>query len=61
MLYTFEMTEAALNRVDEYLAEQWQKDCRQRILGVQHRITDDLLFVTVECDPKTAVWLELLI
>ena len=61
MLYTFELTESALARIDEYLTRRWDHDCREYILGVQHRLTDDLVFVMIECDEKTATWVSMLV
>lgn len=60
MLYTYLLSESALARVDDYLANHWQENQHEYILGVQHRLTDDLVLVMIECDAKTAVWLELL-
>jgi hypothetical protein len=60
MLYTFEITEAVLDRVTDYLASQYTQGSHQYILGVQHRITDDLLFVVIECTPESATYIHLL-
>lgn len=60
MLYTFELTEAQLDRVVDYLDSIYVARPQEYILGVQHRLTDDLLFVIVDCSEQTAVWLRLI-
>jgi hypothetical protein len=60
MLYTFEFTEHALNRVQNYLDTHYAVAHQEYILGVQHRITDDLLFVMIDCSPETATYIHLL-
>lgn len=60
MLYTFEFTEATLARVTEYLDRLYAQGHHQYILGVQHRLTDDLLFVMVECSEHTATYIHLI-
>ena len=60
MLYTFELTEHMLERVQDYLAGLYAAGSQQYILGVQHRLTDDLLFVMIECTPESATYIHLL-
>lgn len=60
MLYTFELTEHALARVTDYLAQVYTNDYSQYIVGVQQRITDDLVFVIIECSPESATFIHLL-
>ena len=60
MLYTFTVTEHALERVTDYLAAQYVEGSHQYILGVQHRLHDDLVFVMIECTPETATYILLL-
>lgn len=60
MLYTFELTESALDRATDYLAGIYADGHDQYILGVQHRITDDLVFVIIECSPESATYIHLL-
>jgi len=60
MLYTFEFTEHALNRVADYLDSLYSQGYHQYILGVQHRLTDDLVFVVIDCSPETATLIHLL-
>ena len=61
MLYTFEVTEATLDRIEQYLDSTYLEKPAQYILAVQRRITDDLLFVTIDCDELTATYLHLLV
>lgn len=61
MLYTFELTEAALDRVTEWLDRQYVTRPRQYILSVQHRLFDDLLVVVIDCDEDSAVWIGLML
>lgn len=61
MLYTFELTEDQLDRVSDYLATLYAEGSHQYILGVQHRITDDLIWVIVDCSQHTAIWIGLAI
>lgn len=61
MLYTFELTETELARVSDYLDQLYAQGSHQYILGVQHRLTDDLIWVTVDCAEHTAVWIGLAI
>jgi hypothetical protein len=60
MLYTFEVTEAVLERVTDYLDSLYAQGSQQYILGVQHRLTDDLVFVMIECTPESATYIHLL-
>lgn len=60
MLYTFEMTESVLDRVQTYLDGLYAGGSHQYVLGVQHRLTDDLVWVMVDCTPESAVWITLL-
>jgi hypothetical protein len=60
MLYTFELTESALNQATEYLDSLYLQGSPQYIVGVQHRLTDDLLFVMIECTPESATWIHLI-
>lgn len=60
MLYTFELTEDQLMRVTDYLDSIYVTRPQEYILGVQHRLTDDLLFVIVDCSEQTAIWLRLI-
>ena len=60
MLYTFEFTEHTLNRVQDYLDTHYALSHQEYIMGVQHRLTDDLLFVIIECSPETATYIHLL-
>lgn len=60
MIYTFEFTEPELDRVQDYLDGLYARGSHQYILGVQHRLYDDLVFVLIECSPETAVWIRLL-
>lgn len=60
MLYTFELTETQLLRVTDYLDGTYVQRPREYILGVQHRLTDDLVFVTIECTPETATFIHLI-
>ena len=60
MLYTFELDERALERVTDYLDSLYARGSHQYILGVQHRITDDLVFVIIECSPESATLIHLL-
>jgi hypothetical protein len=60
MLYTFEVTEHTLDRITDYLDALYAGGSHQYILGVQHRLTDDLLFVVIECTPESATYIHLL-
>ena len=60
MLYTFELSEPTLERVTDYLDSQYASGSQQYILGVQHRLTDDLVFVVIECSPESATYIHLL-
>lgn len=60
MLYTFELTEDTLLRVTDYLDTHYAVSHQEYIMGVQHRLTDDLLFVIIECSPETATYIHLL-
>ena len=60
MLYTFTLTEHMLYRVDDYLSSLYSQGSEQYILGVQHRLTDDLVFVVIECSPESATYIHLL-
>jgi hypothetical protein len=60
MLYTFEFTEATLLSVTDYLDTNYSLSNQQYIVGVQHRLTDDLLYVIIECSPETATYIHLL-
>ena len=61
MLYTFELTESALDRIEQYLDSTYVQRPSQYILAVQRRISDDLLFVTIECDDRTATYIHLMV
>ncbi len=61
MLYTFELTEQQLLSVTDYLDTLRSDVSHQYILGVQHRLTDDLIWVTVDCTEHTATWIALAI
>lgn len=61
MLYTFELTESQLDRVDQYLQSRWAQHHREYILAVQHRVTDDLVIVIVDCTEEAAVWITLIL
>lgn len=61
MLYTFEMDQQQLDRVEDYLSSLYSQGHHQYILGVQHRITDDLVFVMVECTPESATLIHLML
>lgn len=61
MLYTFEVTEATLDRIEQYLDSTYVERPTQYILAVQRRITDDLLYVTIDCEPVTATYIHLLV
>ena len=60
MLYTFELTERALERATDYLDSVYAEGSHQYIVGVQHRLTDDLVFVVIECTPESATYIHLL-
>lgn len=60
MLYTFEVTESVLDRMEQYLDRAYVSRPDQYIIAVQRRITDDLVVVIVDCDPSTAVMLQLM-
>ena len=60
MLYTFELTEQMLNRVTDYLDGLYAQGSHQYILGVQHRLHDDLVFVIIDCSPESATYIHLL-
>lgn len=60
MLYTFELTERALARVTDYLDSLYAQGSHQYILGVQHRLHDDLLFVIIDCTPESATYIYLI-
>lgn len=60
MIYTFELTEPQLIRITDYLDSIYVDRPQEYILGVQHRITDDLVFVVIECSESTAVYLHLM-
>jgi hypothetical protein len=60
MLYTFEFDEPTLDRVTDYLHSLYSQGHHQYILGVQHRLTDDLLLVMIECSPESATYIHLL-
>jgi hypothetical protein len=59
-LYTFEFTEAELDRVMDYLHTVDLVDPPQRILGVQQRLHDDLVWVTIDCTAESATWIWLI-
>lgn len=61
MLYSFELTDVQLDRVTDYLNSLYAQGSHQYILGVQHRLTDDLVFVIVECTPESATYIHLMI
>ncbi len=60
MLYSFELTELQLERVTDYLDSVYASGSHQYILGVQHRLTDDLVLVIVDCTPESATYIHLL-
>ena len=60
MLYTFEFTESTLDRVQDYLDTHYALSHQEYIIGVQHRLTDDLLYVVIECSPESATYIHLL-
>ena len=62
MLYTFTVTEAALDRITDYLDSLWQYPgpYDRYIWSVQRDLYEDRVVVLVECDEKTAVFLELI-
>ena len=62
MLYTFTVTEAALDRITDYLDAQWQYQgpYDRYIWTVQRSLFDDRVVVLVECDDRTATYLHLL-
>lgn len=62
MLYTFTVTEAALERITDYLDAQWQYPgpYDRYIWSVQRSLIDDQVTLLVECDQGTAVMLNLL-
>lgn len=60
MLYTFTLTEHMLERVQTYLDRLYSEGHHQYILGVQHRLHDDLVFVVIECSPESATYIHLL-
>ena len=61
MLYTFTVSESGLLRITDYLDQcwQWPGPYDRHIWSVQH-LQEDLVFVVVECDDATAVFLALL-
>jgi len=61
MLYTFELTEQQLLSVTDYLDTLYSEGSHQYILGVQHRVTADLIWVTLDCSAHTATWISLAI
>jgi hypothetical protein len=61
MLYTFEVTESVLDRIEQYLDRTYVERPDQYILAVQRRITDDLLYVIIDCHPETATYIHLLV
>lgn len=56
-LYTFEFTEAELSRVTDYLHTVTAQDPPQRILHIQPRLTDDVMFVAIDCTAESACWI----
>lgn len=60
MLYTFELDEQTLERVTDYLDTLYAQGSHQYILGVQHRLDDDLVFVLIECSPESATLIHLM-
>ena len=61
MLYTFTVTESQLAKIDRYLSGRWGLGDHQYILGVQPHLTDDLVFVVVDCTEDAAIYISLLI
>lgn len=55
MLYTFEMTEKTLDRVDDYLDRGYVDRPNQFIMAVQRMLWQDRVVVVVDCDEKTAM------
>lgn len=60
MLYTFELTDTALGRVTDYLDSLYLQDSSQYVMGVQHRLHDDLVFVIIDCTAESACWIHLI-
>jgi arginine decarboxylase-like protein len=60
MLYTFEFDEPTLDRVTDYLDSLYLQGSSQHVMGVQHRLHDDLVFVVIECTPESATYIHLL-
>lgn len=61
MLYTFEMSESQLDRVDDYLAGHYQDRPDQYILCVQRHLSGMTCSVIIDCDSKTATFITLLV
>lgn len=63
MLYTFTVTETGLDQITDYLDRQWQYPDRldRYIWSVQRSLQEDRVFITVECDEATAVFLTLMV
>jgi hypothetical protein len=60
MLYTFELTDLQLQRVEDLLHADFDRRHGEYILGVQQRLTDDLLWVVIDCSPETATLIHLI-
>ena len=61
MLYTFLLTETALDRVEHHLAVNRSADDHGYVLAVQQHQTDSLITVVIDCSPETATLLFLLV
>jgi hypothetical protein len=59
-IYTFEFTEHELSRVTDYLHTVDALDFPQRILHIQQRLHDDLVFVAIDCTAESATWIWLI-
>jgi len=60
MLYTFQLSETALDRIEGYLIDHYSVDNHEYVLAVQHHLTDSLITVVIDCSPETATFLHLL-
>jgi len=60
MLYTFELTDLQLQRVEDLLHTDCDRCHREYILGVQQRLTDDLVSVVIDCSAETATLIYLI-
>lgn len=60
MLYTFEMTEETLDRVDDYLTRCYVDRPDQFIMAVQRLLWADRIVVVIECDEIAATIITLM-